>query len=125
MVTKTILIDGKKVTFGASAGLVRKYRLRFRRDIIRDISDIQAALEKAKKAGADGSVSVASALPPKALELFENVAYLMAAAVDPTIPDTPEDWLDQFGMFSIYMIAPELLELWGLNTTRLSTPKKK
>ena len=125
MITKTIEIDGKKVTFGASAGLVRKYRIRFHRDIIRDIAEIQTALADAKKAGADGEKSSASALPPNALELFENVAYLMAAACDPSIPETPEEWLDGFGMFSIYYVLPQLLELWGLNTKVTSKPKKK
>ena len=26
-----------------------------------------------------------------------------------------DDWLDQFEMFSIYEILPEILELWGAN----------
>ena len=49
------------------------------------------------------------------LEIFENVAYIMAFHADPTIPGTIEEWLDQFEMFSIYEILPEILELWGSN----------
>ena len=49
------------------------------------------------------------------LEIFENVAYIMAYHADPTIPKTIDEWLDQFEMFSIYQILPEILELWGSN----------
>ena len=49
------------------------------------------------------------------LEIFENVAYIMALHADPAIPKTIDEWLDQFEMFSIYEILPEILELWGSN----------
>lgn len=58
------------------------------------------------------------------LEIFENVAYIMALHADPTIPSTIDEWLDQFEMFSIYEILPEILELWGSNLfTDVSTKK--
>ena len=49
------------------------------------------------------------------LEMFENIAYIMAKHADPAIPDTPEDWLDAFNTFSIYQVLPKIIELWGLN----------
>ena len=49
------------------------------------------------------------------LEMFENIAYVMAKHADPSIPDTPEEWLDGFNTFSIYQILPQLIDLWGLN----------
>ena len=49
------------------------------------------------------------------LEMFENIAYIMAKHADPSIPDTPEEWLDEFNTFSIYQVLPKLIELWGLN----------
>ena len=49
------------------------------------------------------------------LEMFENIAYVMAKHADPEIPDTPEDWLDEFSTFSIYQVLPKIIELWGLN----------
>jgi len=39
----------------------------------------------------------------------------MACHADPTVPPTIEEWLDQFEMFSIYEILPQILELWGSN----------
>ena len=31
------------------------------------------------------------------------------------VPDTPDEWLENFNTFSIYQILPQLIELWGLN----------
>ena len=59
------------------------------------------------------------------LEMFENVAYIMARHADPdNVPDTPDEWLEQFSVFSIYTILPQLLELWNLNTETQVNAKK-
>ena len=50
------------------------------------------------------------------LEMFENIAFIMAKHADASIPDTPEEWLDGFNTFSIYQVLPQIIELWGLNT---------
>ena len=46
---------------------------------------------------------------------IENIAYIMAKHANPGIPDTPEEWLDEFNTFSIYQVLPKIIELWGLN----------
>ena len=56
-----------------------------------------------------------SSLDPFSLEMFENIAYVMAKHADPSVPDTPEEWLDGFNTFSIYQILPQIIDLWGLN----------
>ncbi len=49
----------------------------------------------------------------------------MAKHADPdNVPDSPNDWLEQFNTFSIYQVLPELIELWGL-TTQSTTENKK
>ena len=106
-IRKDIEIDGKMVAFKASAAIPRIYRLKFQRDIYKDLS----ALEKSI---GDGDAK-ASNLDMFSLEMFENIAFIMAKHADPAIPDTPEEWLDQFNTFSIYQILPQLIELWGLN----------
>lgn len=58
------------------------------------------------------------------LEMFENIAYIMAKHADANIPDTPEEWLDQFNTFSIYQVLPKLIELWGLNVQTQVESKK-
>ena len=58
------------------------------------------------------------------LEMFENIAYVMAKHADPNIPDTPEEWLDAFNTFSIYQVLPKIIELWGLNVRTDAEAKK-
>lgn len=106
-IVKKIEIDGKEVAFKASAAIPRIYRLKFQRDIYRDLR----ALEKSI---GDGD-SEDSNLDLFSLEMFENIAFVMAKHADPSIPDTPEEWLDGFNTFSIYQVLPKLIELWGLN----------
>ena len=106
--TKKIQIDGKDVVFKASAAIPRIYRLKFHRDIYKDLRDLEKSV---------GSYSAEeSNLDLLSLELFENIAYIMAKHAEPTtVPDSPEEWLDEFSTFSIYQVLPEIIELWGLN----------
>jgi hypothetical protein len=115
-IVKKINIDGKEVAFKASAAIPRIYRLKFQRDIYKDIS----GLEKCVNSGD----SEQSNLDMFSLEMFENIAYIMAKHADPTVPDTPEEWLDEFSTFSIYQVLPELIELWGMNIKTESDAKK-
>ena len=64
----------------------------------------------------------ASTLDTFSLEMFENIAYVMAKHADANIPDTPEEWLDGFNTFSIYQVLPQLIELWGLNVRPTDRP---
>lgn len=106
--TKKIQIDGKDVVFKASAAIPRIYRLKFHRDIYKDLRDLEKAV--------DSSSEEESNLDLFSLEMFENIAYIMAKHADPTaVPDSPEEWLDEFSTFSIYQVLPEIIELWGLN----------
>lgn len=107
MLEKTIEISGKPVTFRSSAAIPRIYRIKFKRDIFKDL----AKLEKSYRRKAADSED----LEIDDLEIFENVAYIMAYHADPMIPKTIDEWLDQFEMFSIYQVLPEILELWGSN----------
>lgn len=115
MIEKRIEIDGQQVPFRASAAIPRIYRAKFGRDIFRDLMKLGKAVN-----------SVGSGeLPISDLEMFENVAYIMAKHADPGQPDTPEEWLDQFNTFSIYEVLPQLLELWHLNISTGVAAKKK
>ena len=115
--TRNITFDEKEVAFKASAAIPRIYRLKFGRDIYRDL----AALEKNVGENEEGK----SNLDLVSLEMFENIAYVMAKHADPTIPNTPEEWLDEFNTFSIYQILPQLIDLWGLNVQTDAEAKKK
>ena len=117
MTEKTINIGGQEVRFRSSAAIPRLYRLKFGRDIFGDLS----ALEKDFRKNEGAEVSM---LDVGTLEVFENVAYIMAKHADPKIPDTIDEWLDQFEMFSIYEVLPEILKLWGTNLITDAEAKK-
>lgn len=104
---KNIEIDGKQVPFRASAAIPRIYRIKFQRDIYKDLAALEKAISKEDE--------TVSNLDMFSLEMFENIAYVMAKHADPDIPDTPEEWLDAFNTFSIYQVLPKIIQLWGLN----------
>ncbi len=116
MLKKTIEIDGVAVTFKASAAIPRLYRGWFRRDIFKDLAQIQKSVQSSDD----------SDIPIEDLEMFENVAFIMAKHGDPeNTPDDVNEWLDNFNTFSIYQVLPEILRLWGLNSETMSVGKKK
>ena len=116
MLKKTVNISGKDVVFCASAAIPRLYRVKFKRDIFSDIRKLEGSVK--------ASASDASTLQIEDLEIFENVAYIMALHADPTIPASIDEWLDEFEMFSIYQVLPEILELWGSNLITTAESKK-
>lgn len=80
--TRKIEIDGKEILFKASAAILRIYRIKFQRDIYKDLSALKKAIGK--------NVEDASTLDTFSLEMFENIAYVMVKHADANIPDTPE-----------------------------------
>lgn len=113
---QNIEIDGKQVPFRACAAIPRIYRMKFHRDIYKDLR----ALEKSLGEGNPEE----SFLDMFSLEMFENIAYIMVKHADAAVPDSPEEWLDGFNTFSIYQVLPKLIELWGLNTQTEALSKK-
>lgn len=114
---KTVLIEGKEVKLKSSAALPRIYRVKFGRDLFSDFYKIQRDEKK------DDDQSV---LPASMMEIFENIAYLMAKHADPSQPDTIEEWLEQFSnAFSVYKIMPDVMEMWTEENKQTVTAKKK
>ena len=113
---KNIEIDGKQVPFRASAAIPRIYRMKFQRDIYKDLASLEKAI--------DSNSEEVSNLDLFSLEMFENIAYVMAKHADSSIPDTPEEWLDDFNTFSFYQVLPKIIELWGLNVRSDAEAKK-
>lgn len=128
MLTKNIEIDGKDVVFAASAAIPRIYRIQFKRDIFQDMTKIEKSVKKSQDKQKENEVSE-SDIPIEDLEMFENVAFVMAKhAAQKKGQDFPEnvyDWLDQFNTFSIYTILPEIVKLWNLNQQTQVGSKKK
>ena len=113
---KNITIDGREVAFKASAAIPRIYRMKFHRDIFKDLRDLEKSIDKNDPEN--------SSLDLFSLEMFEDIAFVMAKHADGSIADTPEEWLDGFNTFSIYQVLPKLIELWGLNVQTQVESKK-
>ena len=107
MLKKVIKIGDKEVAFRSSATIPRLYRAKFKRDIFKDLSKLESSYKDNREEGSYFAI--------EDLEIFENVAYIMAYHADNNIPGNIDDWLDQFEMFSIYEVLPEILSLWGTN----------
>ena len=125
---RTLRIGGAELRMRASALIPRLYRFKFGRDLIKDMSQLEKAYKKALSVqeGATDEERRDAELSILDLTIFENVAWAMAKNADQNVPDDPGEWLDSIdGIFSVYEVLPEILELWtdGLNTT--SIPAKK
>lgn len=127
MLTKNIEIDGKDVVFAASAAIPRIYRIQFKRDIFQDMAKIEKSVKKSQDKQKKKQVSE-SDIPIEDLEMFENVAFVMAKHAaqkkGQDFTDNVYDWLDQFNTFSIYTILPEIVKLWNLNQQTQVESKK-
>ena len=116
-IKQTITVDGIEVPFKSSAAVPRLYRIKFRRDIYKDFAALQTSVQEGDEEG--------STLDIESLEVFENIAYIMAKHADPkNVPDNPDEWLEAFNTFSIYEVLPQLIELWGLNVETQAESKK-
>lgn len=116
-IKKVIEIDEKPVPFKASAAIPRIYRLKYGRDIFKDLTQLESSVKQgdAKSSGLD----------IESLEIFENIAYVMAKHANPKINEDTSEWLEQFNTFSIYQVLPQLIELWGLNVQTTVYQRKK
>lgn len=123
---KLVTVGNVGVRMRATASTPRLYRIRFKRDIFKDM--------QALKRATDSSNPESSNLSVEDLTVFENVAYIMALQGDwddngdriGDVPDSVEEWLDKFdGIFSIYEALPQIIELWGENLQTTSKSKKK
>ena len=124
---KTISVGGKEVRMRATALIPRLYRFKFQRDMIRDMNQLRAAFKKATNLPEDATEEEIEDAQLSALDLtiFENVAWLMIRHAGEDIPDDPDEWLDSLdGIFPIYEVLPQILEMWEGNLATTSVPRK-
>lgn len=116
---KLIHVGSSDIPMRASALIPRLYRVKFGRDLIRDMVALKNNCEKSKDSD-DDNLTVAD------LTIFENIAWLLAKHADPNVPSDPDEWLDSIdGILSIYEVLPEILSMWSENLKQTSIPAKK
>ena len=123
---RTIMIGEKEVRMRASALIPRLYRFKFGRDMISDMSSLKKAFKRAAELPSEATEEERQEAQLSVLDLtiFENTAYIMAKHAEPSLPDSPDEWLDGFELFSVYEVLPQILELWNLSNHTTSMPKK-
>lgn len=125
---RTISIGGADLRMRASALIPRIYRFKFGRDLIKDMGELEKSYKKAMSLKEDATDEERQEAQFTVLDLttFENVAWCMAKAADGNIPEDPDKWLDSIdGVFSIYEVLPQILELWTVGLQQTSAPVKK
>ena len=109
---KVIKIGNKEVAFKATAYTLKLYREMFQRDALVDMAELETYI------GSDNPQI-------RSLEVFSDLAYCMAKQANPDMTESVDEWLDGFEVFDIYLILPEILELWqGNNVTTVEARKK-
>ena len=83
MLEKSVLVNGQEVRFRSSAAIPRLYRIKFKRDIFKDLSKLEASYKGRTEGGSEIQI--------EDLEIFENVAYIMAWHADLSILKTIDE----------------------------------
>lgn len=128
MIEKTVQIGDREVLFATSARTPRLYRQYFGRDVMTDMaslySKVQATIKAKENAQTFEDLNQIEQLSGLDLEVFENLAFVMAKQGGDK-SKTADEWLDQFDIFDIYEIFPQLFDLYMKNQEGMSIPKKK
>ena len=125
---KTISVGGKEFRMRASALIPRLDRNKFRRDMIKDMKQLEKDFKKAVNLPEDATEDeiLDAQLSVMDLTIFENVAWLMVKNAGEDIPVDPDEWLDTIdGVFSVFEVLPQMLDIWEGNLATTSVPRKK
>lgn len=122
---RVITIDGREVCFKTSAALPRLYRKMYGRDVLVDMAKLVQLVQGPKpKKGKE--IKSINSIPLEGLDLFEDLAYIMAKHADPDgVPESADEWLEGFSSMSIYEVFPVIQELWTANMHQINEPQKK
>ena len=102
---KNITIDGQEVAFKASAAIPRIYRMRFHRDIYKDLRNLEKGIDKNDPENSN--------LDLFSLEMFENIAYVMAKHADPSIRIRRRNGWTALTLFPSIRYCPRSLNCGG------------
>lgn len=128
MIEKTVTLSGKEVKIRSSALIPKLYRVKFGRDMVRDMRHLAkayTALRELPETATDAEREEAqfSILDS---DIFESVAWLMLRHAGNDVGESPDEWLESLdGIFDLYQILPDVLELWANNNKTTSVPRKK
>lgn len=127
MIERRIVIDGQERKARASALIPKLYRVKFGRDMVRDMMSLTKAYKKSAELPKTATDEErAEALIGIDFGVLENVAWLMMKHAGEDVGESPDEWLESLdGVFSVYEALPTILDMWNLNNKTTSVPKKK
>lgn len=133
---RTIIIDERPVRFKSTGAFLLRYKAQFKRDALKDLVKLEPIISKLDKKIilADDATEEQKALAQEQenenaieafdsldLELFYNMAWVMAKTADPSIAE-PMVWLDTFGEFPVMDIFTEIQDVLSAS---IQVSKKK
>lgn len=110
---KTIIIDGKSVTFKKTGGTMLAYRRQTGREFYTDL----ASFLKCAKTDDEGNIIYNSNGIPKidmenfSIDYMYDILHCMARAADKSVPADMLEWLDGFEEFPVIQIFIDVLPL--------------
>lgn len=109
---KTINIGGKDFLMECNALLPRIYRKEFGRDVM---TEMRKMSERSQKDPEDIDT-----------EVLENITWLMLKAAGNDVGESVDEWLATLDdVMAVYMVMPEVIDLWVNSQKTTSKPKKK
>lgn len=112
---KIITVGTKEVKMKSTAGTLTRYRMAFKRDLMKDLFILKSRFERINKSDEEQFKMMD-------LQMFEQVAWALAKTADNNIPSI-ETWLDNFDTFDIYTVLPEIMEMLIGNMQSISEKK--
>lgn len=114
---KTLVIDGKKVKFKATAGFLYRYRTNFGIEYSAELAKIGTLAQKIKKAKEKNTDILALSADIDS-RVYQRILWTYAKTADPTIPEI-ETWLDEFEGFNAQEIVSQLSDLLAVTNKSL------
>lgn len=107
---KTIIIDGRQVTFRKTAGTMMRYKKQFGRELNTDLKKIYQIIPKLKEQLENDKEAAVDAFLSIETEWMYNILFTMAKQANPHLYDVVE-WLDSFETFNVWAVFFELLPM--------------
>lgn len=107
---KTIIIDGRQVTFRKTGGTAMRYKRQFGRELNSDLSAIYMMLPSVEKQLKTDKTAAAVAFLGIETEWMYDILFIMAQQANPEIKNEIE-WLDSFDNINIWEVFFELLPM--------------
>lgn len=123
---KTITIDGREITFKASASIAYHYKAHFNRDLLDIAMPLITSVFKGMVSDDDIDIGAVLEDVQYSIDLTDlyNLIWIMAWVADKSIPE-PVEWYETFEKFPGFDIAKELWDIFLPSMLTSEESKKK